>query len=435
MSSDNQYTALGPAVVGFQTHGTNIQTGSQISGNQVGIVASCQGAVGDGVQGHGTGNFSGIVGTGGGSAGTGVIGFGGSGGGPGVRGIGDGGPNTNPTGTDGPTGVYGQGGAGAPGVVGQAGSGSADGVRGFATGNFSGLAGFGGSNAGTGVFGAGSTLLNPTTHVLLTGPGVRGIGGGGPNTVPLQSNGLINPVGVYGQGGSNGDGVRGVAGQGTGFVDSWAGVHGIGGAGGPPGASFAGLFDGAVEINGSLRVTGTITKGGGTFQIDHPVDPANKYLVHSFVESPEMKNVYDGAGVADLMGEIAVELPAYVEALNKDFRYQLTPIGAPAPNLHVQEELLSGRFVIAGAMPGQRVCWQMTGIRRDPWALANPVVVERDKQDSEKGYFEHSEAHGMPESMAINRRSHHREIREHLVRVEAELAHVSANVAGTNGAA
>ncbi|HZZ24256.1 MAG TPA: hypothetical protein VFE60_17470 [Roseiarcus sp.] len=59
MSSDNQYTALGPATVGFQTNGANIDIGAQISGNTVGVRGTCQGAVGDGVQGNGTGNFLG----------------------------------------------------------------------------------------------------------------------------------------------------------------------------------------------------------------------------------------------------------------------------------------------------------------------------------------------------------------------------------------
>jgi hypothetical protein len=392
MSSDNQFTALGPTIIGFQTDGANIQIGAQISGNTVGIKGSCQGSVGDGVQGNGTGNFSGVAGWGGANSGTGVIGFGGGGAGPGVRGIGFGGPNTNPAGA---AGVYGQGGNGAPGVIGQAGTGIADGVQGFATGNFSGVAGFGGPNAGTGVFGLGGTLTLPG-RPPLTGPGVRGIGGGGPNTIPQSSNGLLSPVGVYGQGASGADGVHGVAGQGPGGPDSWAGVHGVGGAGAPaPGfpASFAGLFDGAVQINGNLSVSGTLTKGGGAFQIDHPLDPTNKYLVHSFVESPEMKNVYDGVAVADSLGEVSVELPTYFDALNKDFRYQLTPIGAPAPNLYVKQELTRNRFSVAGAAPGQRVCWQVTGTRKDAWARANPIVVERDKPKKEKGHIERTEAH------------------------------------------
>ena len=382
MSSDNQYTALGPAAVGFQTNGANIDVGAQISGNTVGIRGSCQGPVGDGVQGNGTGNFSGVAGWGGPNSGTGVIGFGGNGAGAGVRGIGFGGPNVGPAG---PAGVFGQGGANAPGVVGQAGSDVADGVQGFATGNFSGVAGFGGPNAGTGVFGLGGVLPGQT---FVTGPGVKGIGGGGPNTAPQRANGLVIAVGVYGQGAGGADGVYGVAGSTEGAgQESWGGVHGVGGGGSPDpsfAGSYAGLFDGAVLINGNLAVMGTVTKGGGAFQIDHPLEPESKYLVHSFVESPDMKNIYDGVAAADPSGEAIVELPAYFDALNKEFRYQLTPIGAPAPTLHVKEELVGNCFSIGGAGPGQRVCWQITGTRKDAWALANPLVVEPDKLKSKR---------------------------------------------------
>ena len=49
-----------------------------------------------------------------------------------------------------------------------------------------------------------------------------------------------------------------------------------------------------VEFFGDVSITGSISKGGEGFKIDHPLEPENKYLSHSFVESPDMKNVYDG---------------------------------------------------------------------------------------------------------------------------------------------
>lgn len=91
MSSDNQFTALGPAIIGFQTHGANIDVGADISGNQVGVRGRCQSAVGDGVQGFGTGNFSGTAGFGAdGNSGVGAFGQGGAPNGDGVRGVGRG---------------------------------------------------------------------------------------------------------------------------------------------------------------------------------------------------------------------------------------------------------------------------------------------------------------------------------------------------------
>ena len=153
---------------------------------------------------------------------------------------------------------------------------------------------------------------------------------------------------------------------------------------------FAGYFE------GSVYVTGAIFKAGGGFKIDHPLDPSNKYLSHSFVESSEMKNVYDGVVALDDNGERTVEVPSWVEALNSDFRYQLNSIGGPAPNLHVSQEISNSRFKIAGGTAGMKVSWQVTGIRRDAGAKRNPLAVEEDKPSNERGYHLHPDLYGQP---------------------------------------
>jgi len=61
-----------------------------------------------------------------------------------------------------------------------------------------------------------------------------------------------------------------------------------------------------------------------------------------------MKNVYDGIAILDASGEAVVELPGYFKALNKDFPYQLTAMGAPGPNLYIAEEVHQTHFKIAG---------------------------------------------------------------------------------------
>jgi len=144
----------------------------------------------------------------------------------------------------------------------------------------------------------------------------------------------------------------------------------------------------------NVDITGSLTKGGGGFKVDHPLDPENRYLSHSFVEAPERKNIYDGVVTLDQNGEAVVELPPWFEALNEGFRYQLTPIGASAPGLHIAQELSENRFAVAGGTPSMRVSWQVTGIRQDAWALSHPMVVEADKPPAERGRYRHPEPHG-----------------------------------------
>lgn len=166
----------------------------------------------------------------------------------------------------------------------------------------------------------------------------------------------------------------------------------------------AGYFIGKLEVtNGDMIHSGTGTK---SFRIDHPLDPENKFLLHACVESPEMKNIYDGSGTADASGELTVQLPSYFEALNSDYRYQLTAIGKPAPGLHIKQEITKGQFVIAGAAAGQKICWQVTGTRSDPSAKAKPFAPEQDKSDDERGLFLAPEAHGKTADKGIAAKKH-----------------------------
>ena len=138
---------------------------------------------------------------------------------------------------------------------------------------------------------------------------------------------------------------------------------------------------GNVRFYQNLTVTGALSKGSGTFAIDHPLDPQNRLLYHSFVESPDVKNMYDGVARLDEKGELTIELPSYFEALNTGFRYQLFPHYEPMPDLHVKSEVSGNRFTIAGGAPGGEITWQVTGIRHDPYIIANPVVNEVEKSD------------------------------------------------------
>lgn len=160
------------------------------------------------------------------------------------------------------------------------------------------------------------------------------------------------------------------------------------------GTAYAGYFAGRVYVQGYLN------KAGGGFLIDHPGDPDGYMLNHSFVESPEMKNVYDGVVLTDRNGEAWIELPKYFGKLNKDFRYQLTCIGASAP-IYVAEEIRENRFKVAGARPQMKVSWQVTGVRQDPWALANDPGVEIPKAAENRGKYLTPEVYGFKEDRRI----------------------------------
>ncbi|MGA9528167.1 MAG: hypothetical protein WBS24_08635 [Terriglobales bacterium] len=164
---------------------------------------------------------------------------------------------------------------------------------------------------------------------------------------------------------------------------------------GSGGADSAGYFQGNVSITGSL------SKGSGSFKIDHPLDPANKYLYHSFVESPDMMNIYNGVAQLDARGSIWITLPNYFEALNQDFRYQLTSIGRPQPSLYVAKEISHNRFRISGGKPGGKVSWQVTGIRHDAYADAHRIQVEEEKPPQEQGHYLHPELFGAPAERAV----------------------------------
>src|SRR5580704_317005 len=165
------------------------------------------------------------------------------------------------------------------------------------------------------------------------------------------------------------------------------------------GAGYVQVF--SVDSSGNLTIAGNLTKGSGSFKIDDPLDPANKYLSHSFVESPDMMNIYNGVAVLDAAGEASVSLPDYFQALNSDFRYQLTPIGAPGPNLYVAEEISGNRFKIAGGKPGAKVSWQVTGVRQDAYAKAHRIPVEEDKPTEQRGHYLHPELFGATEKEAV----------------------------------
>jgi len=218
--------------------------------------------------------------------------------------------------------------------------------------------------------------LNPN----FGGSGIFAQGGGG------SSYGAQAVIGFGGNGTSR-DGVGGY------FV---GGLGSTGGDGvlGESGTGYAGNF------RGSINVQGAIFAATKDFKIDHPMDPANKYLYHASVESSEMMNIYTGNVTTDAQGEATVQLPGWFEVLNTDFRYQLTVIGVFAQAI-VSREIQNHQFQIRTSLPNVKVSWQVTGVRHDAYAKAHPLVVEEEKEDLVRGFYIHPELYGAPAEKQI----------------------------------
>jgi len=270
-----------------------------------------------------------------------------------------------------------------PGVYGW--STNAAGVYGWSTNN-SGVVGQSANSIG--VYGEGTNKAG-VEGVSTNASGVHGTSPGGIGMDGFSPNG----VGVRGRSADN-FGVLGLSTNATGVLGNSANGVGVYGY---SANNFAGYFAGNVYVNGQLSANYKL------FRIDYPLDPANKYLTHASVESPEMKNFYDGVVELHDDGSAWVGLPEWFEELNGDFRYQLTTLGSPAPELHVAEEVSGNRFRVAGGKAGAKVCWQVTGVRKDRWAQANPMEAEEEKAGEERGRYLHPELYDQPDERGIHR--------------------------------
>jgi trimeric autotransporter adhesin len=297
------------------------------------------------------------------------------------------------------------------GIVGTSNGASAgsDGVDGVTTSaSASGVAGIN-NGGGVGVYGVGGT------GVFGTATDASGRGGYFPGFSAAQGSNQFGSDGMVAEGGNadpssslgGGNGVVGYGGTGgSGFNGSPGNDGGAGGAffAGPNadgiyaqttnGYYFAGNFGGDVNI------TDVLFASSKEFKIDHPLDPANKYLFHASVESSEMMNIYSGNVITDSQGHATVQLPEWFEVLNTDFRYQLTVIGQFAQAI-VGHEIENNRFEIRTSAPNVKVSWQVTGVRHDAYAKAHSLVVEEEKEAQLRGFYIHPELYGAPPEKQI----------------------------------
>ncbi len=239
---------------------------------------------------------------------------------------------------------------------------------------------------------------------------------------PNSATGGGNGVTAYGGGGGGGGGTGGIF-QGGNALYGGNGIYATGGVRNSDEGidGTAGYFDGDVFATGSIDSENDITK------IDHPLDPANKYLSHSSLQSPDMMNFYNGNIVTDADGNAVVELPEWFEAINRDFRYQLTTIGQPA-QAWIASKIANHSFAIKTDKPNVEISWQVTGIRQDAWANAHRTPVEAPKLGRDAGHYLHPELYGAPEDMSVEWARHPEQMKR-MQEMRKKAGTTQANVA------
>ena len=154
---------------------------------------------------------------------------------------------------------------------------------------------------------------------------------------------------------------------------------------------------GKVVVDGDFTVLGV-----KAFTMDHPLDPENKLLMHVAAESNEVINFYSGNITTDASGKATVSLPDYFEAINKDYRYQLTVVGGTFAQAIISKEVSNNKFEIATNQPNVKVSWEVKGVRNDNRMKKNPFVAEQLKTPTQKGKYYDPASYNLPESRGIS---------------------------------
>lgn len=153
-----------------------------------------------------------------------------------------------------------------------------------------------------------------------------------------------------------------------------------------------------IRPDGSFHVSGALSKGSGTFLIDHPLDPANKNLRHGFVEAPEYLNIYRGSAIL-VNGMVEINLDDYFgmtrgtfHALNADITVMSLQNQSGFSRLKPEGEIELGvlKIVCEDENSGDKIVWAVSGRRQDNFVKylddncergSGKFIPEFDKED------------------------------------------------------
>lgn len=224
-----------------------------------------------------------------------------------------------------------------------------------------------------------------------------GTGGIGVRGFVTDPNGAIGVLGQAGISGGTGTGVRAENVNAANNDNALEAVtNGNGSALFAQGKTTAATFNGAVQINGDLTVTGT--KSG--FKIDDPRAPAERTLTHTPVESDTLTVTYSGTVTTGDSGRASVRLPGYATAIAGDWTYQLTPIGRFGQAI-VEREVADGAFVVRTQHPHTKVSWTVVGVRNDPQAVRDGIDAVEAKRGRARGRYLDPSLYHQPRSRGI----------------------------------
>ncbi len=167
---------------------------------------------------------------------------------------------------------------------------------------------------------------------------------------------------------------------------------------------FADGYARAGVFGNSIQVYGGVYKTICNFEIDHPLDPLNKVLRHTSVESPEPVVIYRGKAQLDAGGEAVITLPGYFVALTMEDEatVTLTSIGRPFP-VGYEWEARFASFRAYGEA-GREISWVVYADRDDPAMEHHRHLVEAEKGPGvgcPKGKLLDPTAYGYPEEMGV----------------------------------